>query len=463
MDAMSARHYRRVAAIALVTTVGLGLAACGSSNKNNSASASGGKTTIIVDCAPQKTDNGGKTLAQWNTDIANFEKLHSDVEVKSISVGAQCDVPADFTARLQGGTQADVFYGYMTDLGQVLDADQAADITSYVSDSTIPGWSQITDSAKKAFTDNGKVYAVPFYAYTMGLVYNKKLFSQAGIATPPASWQDVAADAKKIAGLNNGAVGFQEYSSGNTGGWHFTAELYSRGGADVSADGKTATVDTPEGQAVLQQLHDMRFNDNSVGTKQLLGWGDLLTNAGAGKVGMFIGAPDTIQSIVNQFKGNYADWAMAPMPGDNGAAKSTLGGGNGYFFKKGDTPAQIRAGLAWLKYEELTPGQGQYNYAAQKEEGLPVGIPTSQLFTVGSAYQKQLDALAKQNTNLNLDDYAPYVNNPVQPTIEPPNAQAIYAVMDGPMGAALTQANANIPQLLKDANAKVQQVLSSGS
>ena len=121
----------------------------------------------------------------------------------------------------------------------------------------------------------------------------------------------------------------------------------------------------------------MRFNDNSVGTKQLLGWPDLLTNAGAGKVGMFIGAPDTIQSIVNQFKGNYADWAMAPMPGDNGPAKSTLGGGNGYFFKKGDTPAQIKAGLAWLKYEELTPGQGQYNYAAQKAEGLPVGIPTS--------------------------------------------------------------------------------------
>ena len=178
---MSARHYRRVAAIALVTTVGLGLAACGSSNKNNSASASGGKTTIIVDCAPQKTDNGGKTLAQWNTDIANFEKLHSDVQIKSISVGAQCDVPADFTARLQGGTQADVFYGYMTDLEQVLDADQATDITSYVSDSTVPGWSQITDSAKKAFTENGKVYAVPFYAYTMGLVYNKKLFQQAGL------------------------------------------------------------------------------------------------------------------------------------------------------------------------------------------------------------------------------------------------------------------------------------------
>jgi len=53
------------------------------------------------------------------------------------------------------------------------------------------------------------------------------------------------------------------------------------------------------------------------------------------------------------------------------------------------------------------------------------------------------------------------VNNQVPVVVEPPNAQAIYAVMDGPMGAVLTQPNANIPQLLKDANAKIQTILSS--
>ena len=111
---MSARHYRKVAALALVTTVGLSLAACCSSKAP--ATVNGGKTTITVDCAPLKTDNGGKSLAPWNADIAAFEKIHPDVAIESISVGAQCDTPADFTARLQGGTEADVFYGYMTDL-----------------------------------------------------------------------------------------------------------------------------------------------------------------------------------------------------------------------------------------------------------------------------------------------------------------------------------------------------------
>jgi ABC-type glycerol-3-phosphate transport system substrate-binding protein len=462
MDEMSARQYRKVAALALVTTVGLSLAAC--SDKSSSTD-SNGKTTIIVDCAPLKTDNDGKKLAQWNSDIAAFEKLHPDVVIKSISVGAQCDTPADFTARLQGGTEADVFYGYMTDVNQVLDADQATDITSYINNTTIPTWGDITDGAKAAFTQDGKVYAVPFYAYSMGLVINKTLFAKAGLdpSKPPATWADVATDAAAIAKLGGGVAGYEEYSSGNTGGWHFTAEVDSRGGSVVSSDGKTANVNTPEGQAVLQTLKDMRFKDNSVGSKQLLGWADLLTNAAAGKVGMYIGAPDSIQSIVNQFHGSYADWALAPMPGADGAAKSTLGGGNGYFFKKGDTPAQIKAGLEWLAYEDLTPGQGQFNYAAQKGMGQPVGLPLSDLWTPGSASQKKSNDLEQANTNLTLADYANYVNNPVPTKLEPPNAQAIYAVLDSAMSAVLTQSNANIPQLLTDATTKINGVLAQGS
>jgi ABC-type glycerol-3-phosphate transport system substrate-binding protein len=456
---MSTQKFRKVAALALVTTVGLGLAAC--SSKSDSSSA-GGKVTITVDCAPQKTDNNGKSLATWNANIAAFEKIHPNVEIKSISVGAQCDTPADFTARIQGGTEADVFYGYMTDTNQVLDADAAADITGYINDTTVPNWKSISDTAKAAFSDSGKVYAVPFFSYAMGLVYNKTLFAQAGLPTDkgPTTWDEVAADAKKIAALGNGIAGYQEYSAGNTGGWHFTAEVYGRGGDVVSTDGKSANVATTEGKAVLQQLKDMRFKDNSVGTKQLLGWADLLTNAAAGKVGMYIGAPDSIGQIVNLFKGKFSDWAMMPMPGTaDGPAKATLGGGNGYFFKKGLSADQIKAGLEWVSYQDLTIGQGQYDYVQQNKDGLPVGLPTSTLFAPTSAIQAQADALAAANTNLNLADYANYVKNPVAVKTEPPHAQEIYAVLDGAMSAVLTQQNADIDGLLAKATTSINAIL----
>lgn len=453
---MSAKRYRKVMALALVASVGLPLAAC-----TSEGSGASGKVTITVDCPPLKTDNDGKSLAQWNKDVSTFEAANPNVDLITISVGAQCNNPPDFTARLQGGTQADVFYGYMTDLNQVLDADGAEDITQYVNNDNLPNYDQVLDTIKSPFAENGKIYGVGYSGYTMGLVYNKNLFTQAGLdpSKPPTTWQEVATAAKTISAKVPGVAGYSEYSAGNTGGWHFTASLFSRGSAPVSADGKKANVNTPEAKAVLANLKAMRFGDNSVGETQLQQWPDLLTAAAAGKVGMYLGAPDSMTAIVNAFKGKFSDWAMAPMPGDGGAAKGALGGGNGYFFKKGLTADQIKAGLKWLAFEELTPGQGQFNYEVQKGIGLPVGLPQPLIWKPGSDLQKKDDELKKANSNLNLADYALYTGKPVRPVAEPKNAQAIYAILDGPMSAVLTNQNADIDALLADANTKIQKVL----
>ena len=443
-----------------MVSVGLGLTACSSSKQS---ATSDGKTTIVVDCAPPKTQNNGQDLARWNSDIAAFEKIHTDIVIRSESVGTQCDNPPDFTARLQGGTEADVYYAYFTDTQQILDLDQAADITSYLTPANVSNWASVQQTWKTPFSDGGKQYGVPTNNYTMGLVINKPLFAKAGLdpTKPPTTWAEVAADAKKIAATGSGIYGYSDYSANHTGGWHFTAELYSLGGELVTADGKKADFNNPTGTAVLQNLYNMRFKDDSVGTKQLLQWQDLLTNAGAGKVGMYIGAPDSVTAIVTTFKGKYSDWAMGPMPGQDGIGKATLAGGNGYFFRKGDTPAQIKGGLAWLSYEFLTPGQGQFNYQGMAAEKLPVGLPEPQLFTAGSAADTQAAKLAKQYATVAAADYAPYVTNPVPPKGEPTNAQPLYAVLDGPMSTVLTQQNANIAQLLNTAEKQVNQILST--
>ncbi len=81
-------------------------------------------------------------------------------------------------------------------------------------------------------------------------------------------------------------------------------------------------------------------------------------------------------------------------------AKGSLGGGYGYFLKKGLNADQIKAGLKWIAYQNLTPGQGQFNYAFQKSVGLPVGLPQPLIWKPGSALQKQDDELKKANTTL---------------------------------------------------------------
>ncbi|MFG1674721.1 ABC transporter substrate-binding protein [Micromonospora sp. NPDC049282] len=458
---MSVPQYRKVAAAALAAGLGLSLAAC--STKSDDSADAGGKVTITVDCQPVGAQK--ELLKNWNDDVAEFQRQNPNIVVKSVSVGEQCNNPPDFTARLAGGTVTDVFYGYMTDLAQVLDSGQAMDITRYATKDAIPTWDSVDPALKEVFTDGGKLYGVPVKNYSMGLTYNKALFQRAGLdaANPPKTWPEVRAAAKKISALGGGIAGYSEYSAGNTGGWHFTSLLYSQGGQVLSADGKKADFNNPMGKQVLQNLKDMRYGDNSMGSRQLLQWGDLLTNAGAGKVGMFIGAPDATQAIVSQFQGKYQDWAMGPLPGQDGPAKATLGGGEGYFFKKGLTPEQVKAGLKWIAYQKLTPGKGQFDYVRAKPQNYPVGLPQPLLFAGGSDAQKQELDLRKANANVDTTNFAVFEANPVPIKGEPRNAQAIYAVLDAAMSGVLTNPNANIDALLKTAEAKVNQLLAAGS
>ncbi|MCM4078484.1 ABC transporter substrate-binding protein [Paractinoplanes hotanensis] len=460
---MSVPQYRKAAALALVAGLGLSLTACSTKSDDDGGTDAAGKVTITVDCQPVGAQK--ELLANWNADVAEFQKQNPDITIKSVSVGEQCNNPPDFTARLAGGTMTDVFYGYMTDLQQVLDSGQAMDITQYATKDTIPTWDSVDPALKEVFTEEGKLYAVPVKNYSMGLVYNKALFKKAGLdpEAPPKTWAEVRAAAKKIAGTGGGVAGYSEYSAGNTGGWHFTALNYSQGGKILSEDGKKAEFNNAQGKQVLQNLKDMRYGDDSMGSRQLLQWGDLLTNAGAGKVGMFIGAPDATQAIVSQFQGKYEDWAMGPMPGQDGPAKGTLGGGEGYFFKKDLTPEQVKAGLKWIAYQKLTPGKGQLDYVRAKPQNYPVGLPQPLLFTNGSEAQKQELELRKANANVDTANFKAFEDNPVPIVGEPRNAQAIYAVLDSAMSGVLTNPNANIDSLLKTAETKVNQLQAAGS
>ncbi|MEV6815520.1 extracellular solute-binding protein, partial [Micromonospora sp. NPDC051296] len=275
---MSVPQYRKAAALALVAGLGLSLTACSTKSDDASNDASG-KVTITVDCQPVGAQK--ELLQNWNDDVAEFERQNTDIAIKSVSVGEQCNNPPDFTARLAGGTVTDVFYGYMTDLQQVLDSGQAMDISEFANAETVPTWDSVDPALKEVFTDGGKLYAVPVKNYSMGLVYNKVLFQQAGldVNNPPKTWAEVRDAAKKISALGNGIAGYAEYSAGNTGGWHFTSLLYSQGGQMLTADGKKADFNNAMGKQVLQNLKDMRYGDNSMGDRQLLQWGDLLTNA----------------------------------------------------------------------------------------------------------------------------------------------------------------------------------------
>ena len=444
--------FRRTCTAAMASALALtAVAACGSGNEDTA----GGKTRITVNCMPPKSAKIDRQ--SFEDDIKAFEKTNPDIDVVGHDA-FPCQDPKTFDAKLAGGQMEDVFYTYFTDAGHVVDINQAADITSYVKD--MKGYNDIHQSLRDVYTVDGKVYGVPRTNYSMGLLYNRKLFRLAGLDPdkPPATWEEVRAAAKKIADLGEGRVGYADYSAQNQGGWHFTAEMYSQGGDVVSTDGKKAKVDSPEGKAVLQNLKDMRWSDDSMGSKQLLILNDVQQMMGSGKLGMYLAAPDNVPILVKEKGGSYEDLALAPMPG----GKGTLIGGDGYMFSRKASPRQIEAGLKWLEFQTNAPGTGLNNWQRASEVKAPVGLPEPRLWTGATDAKDQ--ALKKRYANVPVGNYQAFLDGSRQLTakLEPPKAQQIYSVLDGAVSSVLTRKDADIDRLLADAQSKIDGILARG-
>ena len=91
----------------------------------------------------------------------------------------------------------------------------------------------------------------------------------------------------------------------------------------------------------------------------------------------------------------------------------------------------------------------------------PVGLPQPNIWT-GAAQQKWLDATTKY-ANVPAKNFEAFVtggaNIPLK--LEPPEAQKIYAALDTVMQKVLTDPNANLDQLLTDAEKQVNQILAT--
>jgi multiple sugar transport system substrate-binding protein len=442
--------------VVLVAAVGLSLAtaACGDSTKEQAAS--GGKVAITVNGRPPATQAFERKV--FDADVAEFETSHPNIDIQAKEGFMD---PKTFAAKLAGGQLEDVYYVYFTDPAQIIARRQAADITDYVKD--VPDVNDLQPALKQIFSDgNGRLYGLPTANYSMGLLYNRTLFTRAGLDPnkPPTTWEEVRTDAQKIAALGNGTVGYADFSKNNQGGWHLTSEVYSTGGDVVTKDGDkyVSAFNTDATKQLLQNFKDMRWTDNSMGSKQLLEIPDVQRMMGAGKLGMYVAAPDNVPTLVKQFEGKYEDYGLAPMPGD----KATLIGGEGYMINPKASPDKIKAGLTWLQWKFLDPNRYEQTVKKFVAEKLPVGLdtpPTPNIWTGASATKVQ--DLKTKYANIPVGNFAAFTegSKTLQGKIEPVNAQQVYAILDGVMQGVLTNKDSDPAQLLNDAQKKVDAAL----
>jgi multiple sugar transport system substrate-binding protein len=452
---MKSLSARRVISLLAVTGLAVSLSACGSGSGDNSAA--GGKVTITIDGQPPTTQPFERK--QFDQDVAAFEASHPDIVIQAHEGFMD---PKTFSAKLAGGQLEDVYYVYFTDPAQIIARHQAADITEAVK--SVPHINDIQPQLLNNFRDaSGKLYGLPTANYSMGLLYSRPLFQKAGLDPdkPPTTWAEVRTDAAKIAALGNGTVGYADFSKNNQGGWHFTSWMYSLGGDIAKKDGDTwkADFNNDIGRQALTYLHQMRWDDNSMGSKQLLEATDVQRMMGAGQLGMYLAAPDNVPVLVKQFNGKYADYGLAGIP----EGKGTLLGGEGYMINPKANAAQVKAGLTWIQWKYLNPDRFDSFVKAYADGQQPVGLPAQPTPDIWQgAVRAQQQAVEKKYANVPSANYQSYVDTfqQIKGTIEPPDAQEVYAALDNVMQAVLTDKNADINQLLSSAESKVNNVLS---
>ncbi|QID34687.1 extracellular solute-binding protein [Streptomyces albus] len=445
----------RSLALATVTAVSLtALAACGTSS-DSSDGGPGGTVKLDVNGQPPKTQAFERKL--FDKHVRQFEKANPDIDI--VPHEGFMD-PKTFNAKLAGGKLEDVFYVYFTDTRGLIAKKQAADITDQIKD--MPHRDDVQDALMKVFQDErGRQYGLPTANYSMGLLYNRTLFEKAGLDPdkPPRTWADVRAAARKIAKLGDNTVGYADFSKNNQGGWHFTAELYSRGGRLATEhDGKwKAAFNSAAGRATLQDLHDMRWKDDAMGSKQLLQAEDVQRMMGSGKLGMYLSAADNITVIAKQFGGKYRDFGLAPVPD----AKSTLIGGEGYMINPKASPEKIEAGIKWVQWKYLSPELVERNIRDHLAADLPVGLPMPPTPDIWKGeVRDRVEKAKRKHANVPVGNYQPFMDAAprVPGVLEPPEAQQVYAVLDGAMQAVLTKEDADIDALLDAAEKKVDQI-----
>ena len=358
----------------------------------------------------------------------------------------------NFSARLAGNTLDTAFMVPFTDPQGLIEREQIADISGLLE--TWEYGSDFNPSVISIFQgEDGATYGLPQDGYVLGLVYNRKLFEEAGLDpnSPPTTWEEVREYAQQLTDPSKGQAGFMQLSLDNGGGWMFTAAYYSFSGKDLIEyqDGEwVATFNDETGVEVLQMLKDMRFTDNSMTDRVLLSYGDVTQLMASGRVGMMVYGPGVIQSFATQYEADVNDFGAGAMPQQGG--NSVLTGGSGFMFNPKASAEELEAAFNWELFSLYDLESYENDLKALAEQDLPVGIPELSVFTGG--LQEQRDAILAEYANVPSENFAAYKDSFTNLTLKPEpavNAQQLYASIDSAVQAILTDENAD-PQTLLD-------------
>ncbi|CAG0981606.1 Multiple sugar-binding protein [Anaerolineales bacterium] len=281
-------------------------------------------------------------------------------KTKLTTVMQSGEVPDIFQSWGGGGFNQQVEAGLLKDITADLDADAAW------KDSFAPG-------ALAVYSKDGKNYGVPWDMGMVGFWYNKALFEQAGITTPPATWTEFldAVKALKAAGITPISIGEGDKWPGMHF-WNYLATRVCGKEKFEAAMARTGSFTDPcfvEAGTKLQELLALEpFQDGYLGATH----DEMQATFGNGKAAMELSgqwAPTVQAANAADQKGVTGDnlglFGFPAVEGGAGSAADVVGGGNGFAIGKDAEPEAVD----FVKY--LTSVENQ-TIIAEHGSGIPV-------------------------------------------------------------------------------------------
>ncbi|MFJ6082715.1 ABC transporter substrate-binding protein [Streptomyces sp. NPDC092369] len=212
----------RKAAVALAASASIALLATACTGQSSSGSDDdASKDTTLNFWHAWSAPNEVKAV---KTLVAGFEKAHPNIHVNI--VGNVTDDKINQALRAGGDKAPDVISSFTTNnVGKFCSSGALVDLNPFFKKADIDPETTFPKAMNEYTQFDGNRCTVPLLGDAYGLYYNKTAFEKAGIKTPPKTWSEFEADAKKLT-ISDGDSYKQLGFMPNYHGWETTTEHY---------------------------------------------------------------------------------------------------------------------------------------------------------------------------------------------------------------------------------------------
>ncbi|MCH5674619.1 extracellular solute-binding protein [Streptomyces gilvus] len=336
---MGDRALSRRGFLAASAAAGLGMTALSGCGGDSNGSSADGTTTIewwnISTTEPTKT--------VWAGLAKKFEAQNPKVKLKIVQLENDA-YKSKMTALTASGKLPDIFHTWGGGvLRQQIDAGLVEDLT----DRTKPWADGLLSVAKQPYIFDKKVYGIPFDIGMIGFWYNKALFRQAGISTPPTTWSGFLDAVKKLKAKNITPIalaGKEKWPEMYY--WAYLA-MRTAGIAALQKASDDKDFSDPGLVQAGQHLQDLvklqPFQKGFLGASYSTPTGQAAT-MGNGKAAMELMGQWAPVVEADSGKGLGSNLGFFPFPaveGGKGAITEVFGGGGGHALRKGAPQAAV--------------------------------------------------------------------------------------------------------------------------